>query len=95
MKFYVYIIFSRGLNRFCVGQTINVENRLEAHNSGKSQYTSGGIPWILLWFTTKSNLSEAQKLEQKIKNLSQERKIRFMQKYELYIQVTDLMNVIT
>ena len=45
MSFHVYILYSKTLDRFYVGFTTNLTNRLAEHNAGESAYTSGGIPW--------------------------------------------------
>ena len=82
MQFIVYILYSRKLNRFYVGSTSDMTNRLVQHNAGQSSFTKSGIPWILLWTTTKPSRILAEKLEFKIKNLSHQRKFNFMQKYD-------------
>jgi len=82
MTYYVYILYSHKLNRFYVGQTSNLENRLIEHNRSESLYTSQGAPWTLLWSASKDSLRVSEALEQKLKNLSPDRKIRFMLKYE-------------
>lgn len=81
MSHHVYILYSNKLQRFYVGLTINLDRRLDEHNKGKSSYTSTGTPWNLLWSTTKPTLSAAEILERKLKNLSRERKVKFMKKY--------------
>ena len=81
MPYLVYILYSKKLNRFYVGQTIDLQNRVEEHNNGESPYTSTGTPWTLIWSTVKSSFRETELLEQKLKNLSRTRKIRFMLKY--------------
>jgi putative endonuclease len=95
MHYIVYILYSSGINRFYVGQTSNLDNRITEHNSGESPYTSTGIPWKLLWSTTKPTLRTAEDLEFKLKNLTRVRKIRFMRKYPDGIQDMDLLNSIT
>jgi putative endonuclease len=42
----VYILFSSKTQKFYIGQTQNIENRLFEHNSGETKSTKGGIPWI-------------------------------------------------
>lgn len=81
MNFSVYILYSKKLDRFYVGFTSNLENRIKQHNKGESSYTSQGIPWIILWATSKEVREEAEHLERKLKNLSRVRKIDFMNKY--------------
>ena len=64
------------------------------HNHGESAYTLIGIPWILIWITLKVTKYEAEELEQKLKNLSRVRKIRFMKKYSdgiVHLKTLDLI----
>jgi putative endonuclease len=68
MIVYVYILYSSSLNKFYVGSTGDVENRLLQHNSGKGDFTSKGIPWKLVTFIACNSRSEAVQLELKIKN---------------------------
>ena len=64
---YVYILFSRSLDKYYTGQTNDLNNRLERHNSGYEKYTRKGIPWELIWYKSCADRSEAVKLESKIK----------------------------
>ena len=95
MPYFVYILFSNKLNRFYVGITKNVDSRINQHNKGESTYTSAGIPWSLLWSTVKSTLKDVEELELKLKNLSQERKIRFINKYDKGIEDQILLKEIS
>ena len=59
--FYVYILYSKGLDRYYVGQTSNVENRLSFHNHPDRNriWTKRGIPWELKICITFPSRSEA------------------------------------
>ena len=81
MECFVYILYSRSADKFYVGVTNDVEERLERHKAGKENFTRKYIPWQLLWYTKKPNKSSAFKLEIKLKNLSYKRKIAFLKKY--------------
>jgi hypothetical protein len=58
MEHSVYILYSFKIDRFYVGQTINLKNRLAEHNSGESPNTSMGIPWSLVWSTSKDTFGQ-------------------------------------
>lgn len=45
--FWVYILYSAGLNKYYVGYTENVANRLQQHNAGLSSFTAKANDWIL------------------------------------------------
>jgi len=48
---YVYIIKSQLIpDKFYVGYTLDVQSRLQTHNSGSSVYTADYKPWELVWF---------------------------------------------
>ena len=80
--FFTYIIYSKSRDLFYKGSTNNVDKRLKRHNSGYETFTSKGIPWVLIWFTSKESKAEAYQLELKLKNLSRARLIRFILKNE-------------
>ena len=67
MKNYVYILFSKRLDKFYVGYTNNLEKRLLTHNQGGKKFTTRGIPWILIKSYECQDISEAKKLEKKLK----------------------------
>jgi len=67
MRFVVYILFSEKLGKYYVGQTENIEKRLNDHNSGMSKFTSTGIPWKLIHLFEYFDRSEAIKAERAIK----------------------------
>ena len=81
MCYYIYILFSEKLDKYYRGQTEDLDNRLNRHNSGYEKSTRGGAPWRLVWWTIKPNRAEAVRLEAKLKNLSRQRLILFIQKH--------------
>ncbi len=64
---FVYILLSKTRSGYYVGQTGNVDKRLERHNKGIVPSTKGGVPWELILQIEVSNRSEAMLLEKKIK----------------------------
>ncbi len=67
MNFKVYILWSESLQKFYVGSTNNLEDRLKRHNSGQSNFTAKGKPWKMIWNFELKERQEAVKLENKIK----------------------------
>ena len=65
--FYVYILYSSSLEKYYVGSTENVENRLQEHNLGKGSFTKKGVPWLLIVSIECVSRTEAVQLELKIK----------------------------
>ena len=87
--FYTYILYSPKLDSFYKGETSNISDRLNRHNSGYEKATQFGAPWILLWKGEKDTKSEAKLLERKLKNLSAKRTIDFILKYSEGVPSTD------
>ncbi|MGZ8554535.1 MAG: GIY-YIG nuclease family protein [Chitinophagaceae bacterium] len=67
MVYKTYIIWSNSLQKFYVGSTNNLDDRVLRHNSGQGKFTSKGIPWILIWSYDCVDRKEAFNLEYKIK----------------------------
>jgi putative endonuclease len=62
-----YILHSRKLKKFYVGQSEDLDRRLEEHNRGKTPFLASGIPWVLIFSKELSSRSEALRLEKFIK----------------------------
>ena len=71
MEYFVYILFSEKLNRFYVGTTDHVEQRLYEHNTAHydATFTSKGIPWTLFLSITCQSSEQAYRLERFIKKM--------------------------
>jgi len=67
--FYVYLIESEKDGKYYIGQTSNLEERIEYHNSNWSKYTKHKGPWKLIGYKTFQTRSEAMKEEKKLKNM--------------------------
>jgi putative endonuclease len=81
MPYFVYILQGRRNNSFYKGSANNLLRRFIEHNCGREASTRRYMPWDLVWYTSKPNRSEAVKLEMKLKNLSLERIITFIDNY--------------
>jgi len=79
--FYVYVLYSTIGKHFYIGQTQNIENRLNRHNSRLEKSTSAYVPWELVLTISKENRSASIILEKKLKNLNTEDLLKFIQKY--------------
>ncbi|MCK6609242.1 MAG: GIY-YIG nuclease family protein [Bacteroidia bacterium] len=65
--FFVYILYSRTKDRFYIGQTDNLEERLISHNSGKSTYTSRVSDWEIVYVEEFETRTLSRKRENEIK----------------------------
>ncbi|UOY05996.1 GIY-YIG nuclease family protein [Muricauda sp. SCSIO 64092] len=81
MGFHVYILYSPKFDKYYVGQTMALTNRLDRHNSGLFKSTAPYRLWKVVWTTEKDSRGEAMILERKLKNLSKARLQKFIEKY--------------
>ena len=65
--FFVYVLFSSIYDKFYIGQTANLESRLEQHNSTGNGFTSKYRPWTLFRNLNVENRSQAMKIEKYLK----------------------------
>jgi putative endonuclease len=75
LMLYVYIIFSVTLNKYYIGSTGNVSERLIKHNSKHKGFTGTANDWQLLYTEAFETKSEALKREKDIKNWKSRQRI--------------------
>ncbi len=73
--FYVYLIQSETTGKFYIGHTQDLTDRLQYHNTGRSDYTKNRGPWKLLSSKTFNTRGEAMKYENFLKRLKNREKI--------------------
>ncbi|MGB0273778.1 MAG: GIY-YIG nuclease family protein [Flavobacteriaceae bacterium] len=61
------MLYSKSLNRFYVGHTFCIEDRIKRHNSGRSKSTKGGVPWKIVHTESFKVKSDAYARERSIK----------------------------
>ncbi len=76
--YYVYLLESQKTGIWYVGMSANPEERLVQHNRGKSKFTKGHIPWILLYKEEVGDLKEARKREKYYKSAAGKRKLKIL-----------------
>lgn len=64
----VYVLRSKRSGKRYIGMTQDVALRLAQHNSGKSKFTSGHMPWELIYQETYSSSIEARSREKYLKS---------------------------
>jgi putative endonuclease len=66
--FSVYIIYSHKLDKYYVGYSADVDDRLRKHNRKSKGFSSLGAPWILLYTECFDTKKEAMIREKQLKN---------------------------
>lgn len=65
--YHTYIICSESTDRYYVGSTQDVSERLKRHNNSHSKSTKGKGPWKIIETFSFESRAEAIKLEKKVK----------------------------
>ena len=68
MPFTVYILQSEKNGRYYVGQSNNLQGRLDKHNRGEVRSTKPGRPWVLKYAELVETRSQAVQRERQIKS---------------------------
>ena len=76
--FYIYIIYSKKVDRYYVGQTENVEERLISHSEGISKYTSISDDWKLVYTELFETRNESIHRENEIKKKKSRKYIEWL-----------------
>jgi len=65
----VYILFPKAIDSYYVGETIDLDERLEQHNAGfyEIAFTKQSSDWTLFYAIYCDNRSQARKIETHIK----------------------------
>jgi putative endonuclease len=78
MMFWVYRIQSQKNRHYYVGQSDNLQERLDKHNRGEVQSTKSGKPWELKYVEVFKTRSEAVRRERQIKSRKKRKYIEFL-----------------
>ncbi len=76
--FYLYIIFSKKLDKFYIGHSENIISRLSQHNSGFSKFTSKAFDWELKYFEEFDSRNLAFNREMEIKRKKSRKYIEWL-----------------
>jgi putative endonuclease len=66
--YFVYVLRSIKYGTRYVGNTQNVDKRLEEHNTGRVRYTKGRMPWTVVCTEQYQTKSAAMKREKFLKS---------------------------
>ena len=65
--FIVYILYSKNHDRYYVGMTSDIQQRLKDHNSGNNKSTKPYRPWVVLHKEIFQNRIDARSREKYLK----------------------------
>ena len=74
--YFIYLLESEKSGVLYVGLSVNPELRLIQHNQRKSKFTSGHIPWKLIYTEKAGDLQNARKLEKYYKSAAGKRRLK-------------------
>ena len=80
--FKLYIIYSASLDRYYVGSTGNIEDRMFRHNNSGSKSTKSASDWVLVYSEDFETRSEAVQRELEIKGKKSRKFIERLSKRE-------------
>jgi len=66
--FSIYIIYSQKLDKYYIGYSSDVKERLLKHNRRSKGFSSLGRPWILVYTESFDNKKAAMEREKQLKN---------------------------
>ena len=66
--FKVYVIYSVDFDRYYIGNSNNLEKRIDQHNAGKTKSTKAFIPWKVVYTEEYKTRIEARNREKYLKS---------------------------
>ena len=66
-KAYQVYVLENSVGKRYIGLSEDVSRRLVQHNNGESKWTAKHRPWKVVWTSETMSLSEARKLENRLK----------------------------
>jgi len=82
MTFFTYILYSTSADKYYIGSTGDMDDRLKRHNQGRSKATKFGVPWTLVYQKAFGSRSGAVQHEKYIKTMKSRKYIEKLIKAE-------------
>ena len=89
MYFFCYILYSKSINRYYIGQTSDIEERLKLHNTGSfggKSYTYKASDWGIYLLIPCETREQAVYVESRIKKMKSRKYIENLKKYPEIIE---------
>ncbi|MCD4794249.1 MAG: GIY-YIG nuclease family protein [Bacteroidales bacterium] len=78
MVYYCYILYSKKLDKYYIGYTENLEERLLKHNLNHKGYTGRTDDWGIVYFEEFDNKKDAYALKRYIKRKKSRKYIEYL-----------------
>jgi len=66
--YFVYVIYSEKLDKYYIGFTADIQDRLAKHNRKSNGFSNRGRPWVLVYYESFNSKREAMDRETQLKN---------------------------
>ena len=66
--YFTYILFSKSLNKYYIGSTSDIQERIRKHNSNHKGFTGKTNDWELVYTEKFDSIQKARFREKQIKN---------------------------
>ena len=74
----VYILYSSKLDKYYIGYSADVADRLRRHNNHSRGFTNAGKPWVLVYTEDYENKSEAEAREKQLKKWKNKERLEML-----------------
>jgi putative endonuclease len=84
MNFFCYILYSKSSNRYYIGYTSDINERIKLHNEGHfggKSFTYKASDWEIYLLIPCDSIEQAVSIESRIKNMKSRRYIENLKKY--------------
>ncbi len=75
MSYFFYILYSEYFEKYYIGHTSNIDDRIRKHNTNHNGFTGGKNDWILVYSEVFETKTEAYARERQVKNWKSKSKI--------------------
>lgn len=81
--YYIYVLYSKKLNKIYKGITDDLKSRISRHNLGRVRSTKFGVPWKLVYYEAFANKSDAKREELYLKSGKGRERLKYLLKETL------------
>ena len=75
MNYYTYILYSTKIDKYYIGYSANLEERLRKHNTNNKSFTGKTNDWKIVYSEVFGSKAEAMDREKQIKNWKSRKRI--------------------